>query len=344
MHNPATARRGNGFTLIELLVVVAIIALLISILLPTLSKARAQARTTLCLTRIGELCQAFLLYYEDHRDFPFLSTLHHSYAEGPDPNETWLADWLAQPDPATAIATVAYRPYEEWGVMKDAVPRSGTLFPYSRFGSLYRCPDFERQNESEQHVFNYTRAVWARVWWLAQDYEIHGRTPPSEWGGVDGRIMRLENIHSPAELPIILDEQWNRHVGTAGLVGHHDSAYNGADYGFFKDNIIAIAHGAPVTSRFHDHDYSQFDGFDPLLWKRGGVACYDGHAELMRDPWPTFASGNNGRRGPWRSQASSGGRMLEEIMALQAFMTRIIYTQRGFDPQYRYGHPPKPWR
>ena len=51
----------RGFTLIELLVVVAIIALLISILLPSLSKARAQSRTTLCASRIGQLGKADLV-------------------------------------------------------------------------------------------------------------------------------------------------------------------------------------------------------------------------------------------------------------------------------------------
>ncbi len=59
--------RPQGFTLIELLVVVAIIALLLSILLPALGKARAEAKNSLCLSNLRQLALATTYYADDNR-------------------------------------------------------------------------------------------------------------------------------------------------------------------------------------------------------------------------------------------------------------------------------------
>lgn len=59
----------RAFTLIELLVVVAIIALLISILLPALEKARASGRKTVCATNMRTLGQAVEFYRADNKEW-----------------------------------------------------------------------------------------------------------------------------------------------------------------------------------------------------------------------------------------------------------------------------------
>ena len=66
--NPMTHRRA-AFTLVELLVVIGIIALLISILLPALGKAKAQANTVKCLSNLRQLAVAAQTMAAERRGF-----------------------------------------------------------------------------------------------------------------------------------------------------------------------------------------------------------------------------------------------------------------------------------
>ena len=64
----SVARRPHAFTLVELLVVIGILALLISILLPTLGRARARAQAVQCKTILRQWATAALMYTNDNRD------------------------------------------------------------------------------------------------------------------------------------------------------------------------------------------------------------------------------------------------------------------------------------
>lgn len=76
---------GRGFTLIELLVVIAIIALLMGILLPSLHRAREQARKIACLSNMRQMGVALQAYLIDSE-----YRLPPSSCHCQDPNDHWL--------------------------------------------------------------------------------------------------------------------------------------------------------------------------------------------------------------------------------------------------------------
>jgi prepilin-type N-terminal cleavage/methylation domain-containing protein len=66
-HNPSTRWNARAFTLVELLVCIAVVALLLSMLLPAVSKARESGRKVVCASNLRQLSTGLNLYAGDHK-------------------------------------------------------------------------------------------------------------------------------------------------------------------------------------------------------------------------------------------------------------------------------------
>ena len=115
-----------AFTLIELLVVIAIIAILASLLLPVLSKAKAKGYATQCLSNIKQLELAGQMYADDNNQtFVNNDTKPTGSTEAGD--SAWIKGNVQR-------YTTAPQDYSTYWVSQ------GVLYDYNRSSAIYQCP------------------------------------------------------------------------------------------------------------------------------------------------------------------------------------------------------------
>lgn len=123
--NSSRANRRGGFTLVELLVVIGIIALLVSILLPVLQKARSAANGVKCESNLRTLMTAFTMFAMDHKQH-LPGTLDTYAAREDQPPIPDYEDWLMGQNYNLANA-----------------PQAGSIYPYVKTTQVYICPQLE---------------------------------------------------------------------------------------------------------------------------------------------------------------------------------------------------------
>ena len=167
----------KGFTLIELLVVIAIIALLLSITLPGMRKAKEMAMTIPCLANQRTIAMAFHMYQDENNGWLVTSGDWWVPSEfnSADPLQVRARSWVLGPldDEDRACRLVADNPtveHEINGIKK------GKLWPYIEDEEAYHCPADKRAVKDNIGWRSYSMPTAVGCWYgtyITEDQVIH---------------------------------------------------------------------------------------------------------------------------------------------------------------------------
>lgn len=296
--------RGRGFTLIELLVVVSIIALLISILLPSLRSAREQAKAVACMANQSGLARGCATYQADWNGWlPGSPGTSGSVLLG---REDWAGDEVNIPseriqtwDWATPLGLwkhLSGNRSERWGMVVREL-----LCPSSQFLSK---PHYEgqigpRKGWPIQPMVSYN-TLRQYMYWPRRDREgtnnWGSRAPfvqaqhsvPSDTWLPQNYQPRIERLGAPSAHVFLSDSARFTHEGQVD----HDIDWKGGYGGGWSD-------GGPTLRPEYLRAFAIDRALAPLTYrhKRGKIlglvaAFYDGSGKWMSenqtrfpDPW-----------------------------------------------------------
>ena len=231
----------RAFTLLELLVVVAIIALLLAILLPSLSAAQEAGRSTVCATQLNQLFHGSYTYSEDNEDrLPY-----YAWMSGRPKEMEW---WPTQ----IARGMEAFEP-QIYSCPSDPLPKYIRVFIYQ--GSVYMA-DRGRHKAMPRRV-KMRRVRFDLTYRGSCDltHEVAGSTQPNDGGA--GLVARRVT-------------EWDRpHLGIQLVEGVFANQYQRDEYN--QRDCYRFSNATTLTSKRVPGSWSRHFGLTNALFIDGHV-------------------------------------------------------------------------
>jgi prepilin-type N-terminal cleavage/methylation domain-containing protein/prepilin-type processing-associated H-X9-DG protein len=261
--------RRSGFTLIELLVVIAIIAILASMLLPALAKAKLKAQRIACISNLRQLAMACNMYNTDNNGQ--LVSSYPIVAGGGQANPfAWCPGWAS-----TQPFNSYYGPAPDYTATNTVALTKGKIWPYVNSTGVYRCP----ADKSNINGIPVVRSLSMNSWMNGRSF---GETLITFWDPPGSESVLTYTFFRK-------DSQINFPSQTWYLIDEDEKSIN--DSLFVVDMTGAGGGLADAPSRRHGNSY--------------GINFADGHAEIFKltDPrtltWTTLPVGNSPVNEDW---------------------------------------------
>lgn len=319
-------KKQKAFTLIEMLVVVAIIALLIAILLPSLSKARELSRQTACSANVSGIGKSCYIYQSDNLDVwptsPFATEPNE-----PDPIVEYIGNMGggdSNPDNPDRETVSRTGPTADGGTTKVATTRSFWLMV--RSGSIvpknFLCPSSQDSVDPTVDVTTYFDFVGFGTcsYGYQIPYDNANTAPPS--ADVDPRMVLVADRGPWSSASTTLQARGGTNDNPNFFVDSIDNNIATGLYTLLRDTSLNPPNG--LNERSTPDSWKRFNSpnHGGLGQGRGQNMLYpDGHAEFLTKPLggvdldnvytqmsPSQGTGTNFRRAlQWGARPSLSG-------------------------------------
>lgn len=284
----ARSNRSSAFTLVELLIVVGIIAVLIAMLMPVLSKVREQGRQVTCLSNLRQLGQAMIAYAADNDGYlpatarNTMDPIAKNYPSG-----DWLY-WQLDRNPSYGDKEIRHSGLGKYLQLnftgQDFTVNSGAL-------SVLRCPADDMMNRLAPTMSSSAgtyRFSYVMNWLIASDSSLlyssnYQGTTPALCTSLRKVTNGSQKVLMYEEDPVSIDD--GEGMAWAGCSGTFNPNTDPSTWGSFGQvNLLSLRHEQSKAPADPNADKSMPGSWSqavPIPDAHGNVVFCDGHADFV---------------------------------------------------------------